>query len=131
MKNRRRSVLIAEAHRETAQGLRFHLERAGFSVFVAHDGEQASILAARQRFELIVVNLELPKIDGAEFCRHVREDLRLEEVPIFACSAEGAESDFEDLMLDLRISRVFCSPINPTEVVQFARETVHYLVAAS
>ncbi len=130
MYNRRRSVLIAENNRAIANGLRLHLERAGFSVFLAYDGEQAAILVARQRFELIVTNLELPEMSGTAFCRHVREDLRLTEVPIIVCSAVSLEAEAQDLTITYGISQVFYQPIDPAAVVEFAQETADYLVAA-
>src|SRR5579862_2663480 len=84
-KIRRRSVLIAENDRAYAQWMKLHLERAGFMVYVAYDGEQAAILAARQRFDLIFANSDLPVINGAELLRHVRSDLHLTEIPIAIC----------------------------------------------
>ncbi len=130
MKHKRSSVLIAEADRAVAQDLRAQMERAGFTVFVARDGEQAAILAGRQRFDLLIVDLELAKMNGAELCRHVREDLRLTEVPIAVCSTTGLQSDAEALVFSYGISQIFYKPLNTTTVVEFARETLQCLVAA-
>lgn len=131
MKNRRRSVLIAENDRAIAHGLRTHLEMAGLTVLVAYDGEQAAILAARQRFEMIITNLDLPQMTGAEFCRHVREDLRLTEVPIVLCAPTGRESDCDRLKYTHAVTQVFYKPIDPQAVTQFAKETVEYLVGTA
>ena len=131
MRNRRRSVLIAENNREVALGLRHHLEQAGFSVFLATDGEQACILAARQRFELMITNLKLPVMSGTQFCRHVREDLHLTEVPIAVCSVVDLDGEMESLMINYGISQVFCTPIDHQSVVEFARETVGNIVVVA
>jgi DNA-binding response OmpR family regulator len=130
MHKRPRSILIAENNRAMAQALRLHMERAGYSVYVAHDGDQASILAARQRFDLIVASLELPAISGAEFCRHVREDLRLTETPMAVSCAPGLKNNAESLVFKYGISRVFVKPIDPAMIVDFANETAANLVAA-
>ena len=130
MHKRPRSILIAENNRATAQALRLHLERAGYSVYVALDGDQASILAARQRFDLIIASLELPAISGAEFCRHVREDLRLTETPMAVSCAPNLKANAESLVFNYGISRIFVKPIDPTLIVSFANETVESLVAA-
>ena len=122
MANRRQSVLVAENNRALAQALRFHLERAGFSVYVAHDGDQASILAARQRFDLILTDLELPIISGKEFCRHLRDDLQLTEVPLAVFSADGPRSNLDDIAFKLEIARDFRKPIDPAIVAEFAKE---------
>ena len=124
MTSRRHSILIAENNRAIAQVLRLHLSRAGFSVFVAHDGDQAAILAARQRFDLIVADLDLPIMSGKEFCRHLREDLRLIEVPLAVFTSAGLKSESEEMAYQLDIARVFPKPIDPSVVVQFANEAV-------
>ena len=124
MAAKRNSILVAENNRAVAQALRFHLERAGFSVYVAHDGDQAAILAARQRFDLIVTDLELPIMSGKEFCRHLREDLQLTEIPLAVFAAAGMKSDAESMAFTHDISRVFSKPIDPNLVVQFANEAI-------
>ncbi|WP_397569833.1 PleD family two-component system response regulator [Schlesneria sp. T3-172] len=124
MSHRRRSILIAESNRAMSQSLRNHLEGAGYSVFVAHDGEQAAILAARQRFDLIIADLELPAMTGTEFCRHVREDLRLTETPIVVCCPEAMQSEADRLVFAHKVPRVFSKPLDPAAVVQFTNETV-------
>lgn len=129
MRNRRRSVLIAESNRAAAQGLRQRLEQEGFLVLVANDGEQACILAARQRFELIITSLELNAVSGLEFCRHVREELHLTDVPIAVCS-KGIDVHAEQMVESYGITRVFSEPIDHTSVVEFAKEIIGYLVAA-
>ena len=130
MRYRRRSVLIANGTREIAQECRQRLEQAGFSVFIATDGDQACILAARQRFDLIVTNLELPIVSGAEFCRHVREDLQLSDVPIAVCAAAGRERVAGDLAVDFSIARIFGQPVDTDSLVEFAKEATGDLVTA-
>ncbi len=130
MQKRPRSILIAENNRAIAQALRLHMERAGYSVYVAHDGDQAAILAARQRFDLIIASLELPVMSGAEFCRHVREDLRLTETPIAICCTPNSKTNADSLVFRHGVSRIFVKPIDPSTVLSFANETVESLVAA-
>ena len=131
MNNRRRTVLIAESNWNTAQGFRVHLEWAGFTVLVARDADQAAILAARQRYELIIVNLDLPGSGGIEFCRHVREDLGLTDVPLIACAKYGEEHDEEALKYRYGISRLLHPPVDPKEMVNFAQESMNSLATAS
>jgi DNA-binding response OmpR family regulator len=128
MYNRRRSILLAENDRSIAQALRLHLERAGFSVFVARDGEQAAILAARQRFELIVTDLDLPIMSGLEFCSHVRNVLGLGDVPI-AAIASAQETENDDAEHRYGITRMLSRPVDPNSVVNVACECIRYPVA--
>jgi CheY-like chemotaxis protein len=131
MTKRRRSVLIAAANRGIAQGLRSCVEQAGFSVYVAHDGEQAAILAARQRFDLIVTDLDLPVMDGSELCRHVREDLLLTEVPIAVCSAAETDADTEFLAIAYDIVAVLPKPVSPESLAEFVKATIGGKVAVA
>ena len=117
MSNRRHSVLVAESSRAIAEALRFHLLRAGLTVIVAHDGDQAAILAARQRFDLMIIDLDLPVISGKEFCRHLREDLQLTEIPLVVLTA----TEPGELVFKFDIARVFTKPIDPGIVAQFAK----------
>ena len=131
MMNRRRSILIAENDRAIAQWLKLHLERAGFSVYVAFDGEQAAILAARQRFELIIANYALPIFDGVELLRHVREDLHLLEIPIAICGDAKIIYELEATLEGDNFAQVFQKPVDPNAVVDFAREAVEYAVTTN
>jgi len=131
MSHRRRSILIADSNRPLSQSLRIQLERAGFSVFLAHDGDQAAILAARQRFDLIITEVELPAMTGAEFCRHVREDLRLTEIPMAVCCSEAMQSVADRLVFSHGVARVFSKPLDPAAVVEFANETVRRHASAA
>lgn len=130
MRNRRRTVLIADSQRATAQGLRIGLERAGFTVFTASDLEQASILAARQRFEMIIANLNLPQDGGTKFCSHVRDDLGLTEVPIVVYTDRSTESELQGLVYQYGVTKIFNAPIDPVDVVEFANEAIGYAVTA-
>lgn len=129
MRNRRRSVLIANQNRAVAQGIRLHLERAGLSVILAHDLEQAAILAARQRFELMIVGWELPGGGATGFCRHVREELGLVDVPIALSVADAKNADLDSMAYSHGVTRVFSQPVDPADVVAFAAEAVEYSVS--
>lgn len=130
MPGRRHSVLVAENNRAVAQAIRLHLEKAGFSVFIAHDGDQAAILAARQRFDLILTDLDLPLMSGQEFCRHLREDLRLTEIPLAVCVSASQRSHAEPLVYKHDIARIFQKPIDPALVSEFALHAVSGVIAS-
>ena len=129
MKHRRRSVLIAEPDRAKAHEFREHLEEAGYLVFLAYDFEQAAILTARQRHELIVTNFDLPNGGATEFCRHVREDLRLVEIPVIVCATHEHDAELESLRYRFSIARVLYAPVDPSQMVNVANEVVSYLVS--
>ncbi|MEM7352473.1 MAG: response regulator transcription factor [Acidobacteriota bacterium] len=67
-------ILVVEDEEAIAQGLVFNLERKGYQADLALDGEIALDMTARQPYDLIVLDVQLPKVDGFEVCRRLRDD---------------------------------------------------------
>jgi len=124
------TILIAEDNRAMAQVLRYNLERAGFSVTTVYDGEQAAIQVASHPFGLVITDLQMPVMNGAELCRYIREDLELTDLPIAICSAKGLEVDTADLVVRYGVAQVFFKPTSPNSVVEFARKVFASSTAA-
>jgi DNA-binding response OmpR family regulator len=66
-------ILVTEDERDLADALARGLERQGYAVDVAYDGEEALRLAEVNDYDLIVLDLNLPKVDGMEVCRKLRD----------------------------------------------------------
>jgi two-component system OmpR family response regulator/two-component system alkaline phosphatase synthesis response regulator PhoP len=90
---RRRSVLVVEDERHIRDLLCLHLQVEGFACVAASTGTQALELAGRQPFDLIVLDLMLPGVDGLSVCRAVRKDPVNRDVPILMLTARRDESD--------------------------------------
>ncbi len=67
-------ILVVEDEEAIADGLVFNLERKGYRVDLAVDGEAALEMATAKRYDLIVLDVALPKVDGFEVCRRLRRD---------------------------------------------------------
>ena len=83
-------VLVIEDDRNTADLIALYLEREGFKPVTAGDGEAGLALAEQYRPDLVVLDLMLPKIDGWEVCRRLRQK---SEVPVIMLTARGEEID--------------------------------------
>jgi len=83
-------VLVADDDPLIQRLVRTHLDRAGFRVFMAGDGEEALDVAAVEQPDLIVLDLMLPKLDGFEVCRRIRE---FSLVPVVMLTARGEQVD--------------------------------------
>lgn len=83
-------ILVVEDERPIADILKFNLERSGYEVAVAYDGEQALEKAAREAPDLVILDLMLPKVDGLSVCRHLRAR---SAVPIIMLTARSEEAD--------------------------------------
>ena len=95
-------VLIVEDETSLSTLLRYNLEREGFEVAEAADGEEALIAVEENRPDLIVLDWMLPGMSGIAFTRLVRQNARTKSIPIIMLTARGAE---EDKVLGLEIGR--------------------------
>jgi DNA-binding response OmpR family regulator len=88
--NERQRVLVADDDPLIQRLVRTHLDRAGFRVLSAADGEAALDMAAAEQPDLIVLDLMLPRMDGFEVCRRIRE---FSLVPVVMLTARGEQVD--------------------------------------
>jgi DNA-binding response OmpR family regulator len=84
------TILLVDDEDSVQKLLTYPLERDGFRVVQARDGEQALRLFGDQRIDLVVLDLMLPKVDGLEVCKRLRAD---SDVPIIMLTARGEELD--------------------------------------
>lgn len=80
-------VLVVEDYEDTRFLMRIELEKRGFRVFEATDGEQGVEFALRERPDIILMDIGLPQIDGIEATRRIRNDNTLRDVLIVALTA--------------------------------------------
>ena len=80
-------ILIAEDSRPLANVMRFNLERAGYDVALARDGNEALQLIEEERFDLVVTDLRMPGGDGEQICMRIRSRPDCALLPIVVCSA--------------------------------------------
>jgi len=86
-------ILTVEDDPDIRELLRYNLEKAGYQVILADQGEKALELAKRQHPDLILLDLLLPVMNGLEVCRQVKMDPILQHVPIIMVTAKGEEMD--------------------------------------
>jgi DNA-binding response OmpR family regulator len=106
-------ILVVDDDRKTADLVRLYLERAGYSVRVAHDGERALELVGEQRPDLLVLDLMLPKVDGVDVCLALRA---VDPVPIIMLTARTTEAD-KLAGLETGADDYVTKPFSPRELV--------------
>src|SRR6266566_133657 len=84
------TILLVDDEDSVQKLLTYPLEREGFRVVQARDGEQALRMFGDERIDLVVLDLMLPKVDGLEVCKRLRAD---SNVPIIMLTARGEELD--------------------------------------
>ena len=86
-------VLIVEDEAPLAELLRYNLEAEGFRVSHAETGEEAEILVAEERPDLVLLDWMLPQVSGIELCRRLRTRPETRAIPIVMLTARGEEGD--------------------------------------
>ncbi|WP_297736662.1 phosphate regulon transcriptional regulator PhoB [uncultured Maricaulis sp.] len=86
-------VLVVEDEDALATLLQYNLEKEGYTVAVARDGEEALIQAEESTPDLVLVDWMLPKVSGIEVCRRLRGRQETANVPIIMLTARGEETD--------------------------------------
>ena len=85
-----RRILVVDDEKLIVKGIRFSLEQDSMIVDVAYDGEEALQLARKNNYDLIMLDVMLPKIDGTSVCQQIRE---FSEVPVVMVTAKGDDMD--------------------------------------
>jgi two-component system, OmpR family, alkaline phosphatase synthesis response regulator PhoP len=111
MKNR---VLIVDDEQSIVTLLQYNLEQAGFEAITAMDGEEGRNLAESESPDIIVLDLMLPKMDGIEVCKQLRQKKIM--TPILMLTAKDDEFD-KILGLELGADDYMIKPFSPREVV--------------
>ncbi len=90
MENNRKRILIVEDEKDIAEIISYNVTKQGYDTDVAHDGEKGLALALSGKYDLILLDVMLPKMDGFEICRRVRERL---DTPIIMLTGREEERD--------------------------------------
>lgn len=107
-----RKVLVVDDEKLIVKGLRFSLEQDGMEVDCAYDGEEALQAASEKKYDVILLDVMLPKFTGFEVCQQIRE---YSDVPIIMLTAKGDDMD-KILGLEYGADDYITKPFNILEV---------------
>ena len=105
-------VLVVDDERIIVKGLRYSLQQEGYEVDCAYDGEEAVSAIREKHFDIVLLDVMLPKLSGFEVLQQVRE---FSDVPIIMLTARGDDMD-KILGLDYGADDYVTKPFNPLEV---------------
>lgn len=107
-----KKVLVVDDEKIIVKGIRFSLEQDGMSVDYAYDGEEALNMAHTTQYDVILLDVMLPKMSGFEVCQQIRE---FSDVPIIMLTAKGDDMD-KILGLEYGADDYITKPFNILEV---------------
>ncbi|WP_462412466.1 response regulator [Neobacillus sp. Marseille-QA0830] len=107
-------VLVVDDEQSIVTLLKYNLEQAGYEVITAMDGETGKNLAEQDNPDIMILDLMLPKMDGVEVCKQLRQEKIM--VPILMLTAKDDELD-KILGLELGADDYMVKPFSPREVI--------------
>ena len=86
-------ILVVEDERELVKAIQIRLEQAGYEVMAAYDGQEGLEKAQKEKPDLIILDLMLPKMDGYKVCGMLKHDGRYVKIPIIMLTARAQDTD--------------------------------------
>ncbi|MBF0505729.1 MAG: response regulator transcription factor [Nitrospirae bacterium] len=111
-----KTILVIDDEVDIVELVSYNLKKEGFAVDVAYDGEAALKKVRSCPYDLIVLDLMLPGIQGLELCRMIRNDSSIADTPIVMLTAKGEEVD-KVLGLEIGADDYMIKPFSPRELV--------------
>jgi DNA-binding response OmpR family regulator len=109
-------ILIVEDDKHISKLVKYNLEKAGLEVIVTRSGEEAFKILDRQSIDLIILDIMLPKMDGFEACKKIKQNKDLSRIPIVMLTAKGEETD-RVVGFELGADDYIVKPFSPRELV--------------
>jgi two-component system alkaline phosphatase synthesis response regulator PhoP len=116
----RKRILVVDDEIYIVHILEFSLTMEGYDVLTASDGEEALKLIDSERPDLVVLDIMMPKLDGYEVCRRLRDDEQFQGLPVILLSAKGRPVDRE-AGLDAGADDYITKPFSPRKLVEKIR----------
>lgn len=109
-------ILIVEDDKHISKLVKYNLENVGFDCIVVITGEEALEILDKQPVDLVILDIMLPKMDGLEACRQIKQDKRFSSIPVIMLTAKGEEVD-RVVGLELGADDYVVKPFSPRELV--------------
>jgi two-component system phosphate regulon response regulator PhoB len=120
------NILVVEDEDSLATLLQYNLEKEGYDVRLANDGEEALLLVDEKLPDLVVLDWMLPKVSGIEVCRRLRQGAESRNIPIIMLTARGEETD-RIRGLDTGADDYVVKPVSMTELAARIRAVLRRL----
>src|SRR3954469_26030584 len=110
------TILIIDDEKDLIELVRYNLDKEGYDVISAGDGQTGLEIAQRHKLDLIVLDLMMPGMDGLEVCRRLRADARTGRIPLIMLTAKATEAD-RIVGLELGSDDYITKPFSPRELI--------------
>jgi CheY-like chemotaxis protein len=114
-------ILVAEDERDIRELIGFTLGFAGHQVTAVANGEEAVLAALREPFDLILMDVRMPRMTGYEACERIKQEPTIKHIPVVFLSAKGQDSEIQT-GLNAGASEYMLKPFAPDELTSRVRE---------
>lgn len=112
----KRHILIVEDEKNIAKLVKYNLEKEGFLPYIASTGEDALEKLQKENFDLVILDLMLPGIDGLDVYREMKQKKDIKHIPVIMLTAKGEEID-RIVGFELGAADYVVKPFSPRELV--------------
>ena len=118
-------ILVCDDEAHIQYAIAFKLAAAGFDVLKASNGQEAIELLKVHRPDLIIMDYQMPHVNGLELCRHVRGQPETAGIPIIMLTAKAMELSEEKVKSQWKIEAIFMKPFSPRTLLQLVENVLH------
>ena len=129
MEQRRRRLLLVDDTELFLELERTFLQRSGYEIVTARSGQEALEKARSLRPDLVLLDLNMPGMEGDECCREIKDDPELKDIHVLMVTTRGREED-RARCIDAGCDGYLTKPINRTELLGRIRQALHERVRA-
>lgn len=116
-------ILVVDDEPQLVEVVKMRLEANGYQIITAYDGQEALEKARKERPDLIILDLMLPKVDGYKVCRMLKFDEKYKNIPVILFSARAQDSD-QKLGLEVGADAYIIKPFEPVALLAKIKELI-------
>lgn len=116
-------ILICDDDPVILRLLQVNLELEGYEVLLAHDGEEAYVVATNENPDLVILDIMMPRMDGYQAVQALKGDAKTSAIPVVFLSARAQQSDI-DRGLRQGVSDYLTKPFDPGELLEIVKRLI-------
>ncbi|MEX0678012.1 MAG: response regulator [Pirellulales bacterium] len=126
-----KKVLLCDDEIHILRAAELKVSRAGYEVRIARDGQEAWEMIQEDLPDVLVTDVQMPRVDGFELSRRIRGDEATKDLPILMLTAKGFELEQQEMMEKWGIVDIVAKPFSPRELVRLIDQIVGSAPAAT
>jgi DNA-binding response OmpR family regulator len=117
-------ILLCDDEVHILRAAEFKLTKAGYDVECAVDGQEGWEMIQRNRPDILITDLQMPRMNGCELTQKVRDDPATRDLPILMLTAKGYELSQADMAARWGVAAIMTKPFSPRELVKMVEQTL-------